>query len=180
MSDPETSLEERAAERREDELNAAAIMGAAMDQFTRAFEASARRWELVVYPSMLAFIILAAYGFYLIFKLTNDVDQITQRIETIAVNMINVDEYMFQVATNMEKVANNMNTMAGNMQTITVAVTGQQQDLSDLATNIRVMNQTIGNMTSTMHQMRYDTAVMGRNMESVSGPMRFMNNFMPW
>ena len=30
-----------------------------MSQFARSFEASARRWELVVYPSMLAFIILA-------------------------------------------------------------------------------------------------------------------------
>jgi len=179
MSDPDVS-EQKAQERREDDRSAATVMGAAMDQFTRAFEASARRWELVVYPSMLAFIILAAYGFYLIFKLTNDVDQITSRIETIAVNMINVDEYMFQVATNMDKVANNMSQMSANMQTITVAVTGQRQDLSDLASNIRIMNQTIGNMTSTMHQMRFDTAVMGRNMESVSGPMRFMNNFMPW
>lgn len=179
MSDPD-AVEPRSPDKRDEELNAAAIMGAAMDQFTRAFEASARRWELVVYPSMLAFIILAAYGFYLIFKLTNDVDQITQRIETIAVNMINVDEYMFQVATNMDKVANNMNTMARDMQTITVAVTGQRQDLSDLASNIRIMNQTMGNMTATMHQMRFDTANMGRNMESVSGPMRFMNNFMPW
>ncbi len=179
MSDPEASAQKQ-PEKREEELNAAMVMGAAMDQFTRAFEASARRWELVVYPSMLAFIILAAYGFYLIFKLTNDMDQITQRIETIAVNMINVDEYMFQVATNMDKVANNVNTMAANMQTIAVAVTGQRQDLSDLASNIRMMNQTMGNMTATMHQMRFDTASMGRNMENVSGPMRFMNNFMPW
>ena len=35
-------------------------LGNVMDQFTRSFEASARRWELVVYPSMIAFIILAA------------------------------------------------------------------------------------------------------------------------
>ena len=38
-------------------------MAACMDKFANSFEASARRWELVVYPSLLAFIVLAAYGF---------------------------------------------------------------------------------------------------------------------
>jgi methyl-accepting chemotaxis protein len=80
----------------------------------------------------------------------------------------------------MDRVATNMNSVASNMQTMTVAVTTQRQDISDLAANIRLMNQTMGNMTSTMHQMRFDTATMGRNIENVSGPMRFMNNFMPW
>ena len=41
-------------------------MAACLDNFSRTFEASARRWELVVYPSLLAFIVLAAYGFFLI------------------------------------------------------------------------------------------------------------------
>ena len=35
-----------------------------MSQFARSFEASARRWELVVYPSLLAFIVLAIYGYH--------------------------------------------------------------------------------------------------------------------
>lgn len=43
-------------------------MTSCLDKFSRTFEASARRWELVVYPSLLAFIILAAYGFFLIIR----------------------------------------------------------------------------------------------------------------
>ena len=38
----------------------------AMDRLSQAFENSARRWELIVYPTLFAFIILAAYGFYLV------------------------------------------------------------------------------------------------------------------
>ena len=37
-----------------------------LERFARSFEISARRWELVVYPSLFAFIVLAAYGFFLI------------------------------------------------------------------------------------------------------------------
>ena len=44
-----------------------------MDRLSMAFETSARRWELIVYPSLFAFILLAAYGFYLIFSLAKDV-----------------------------------------------------------------------------------------------------------
>ena len=51
-------------------------MAACMDKFARTFEASARRWELIVYPSMLAFIVLAAYGFFLIYTLTGDVGRL--------------------------------------------------------------------------------------------------------
>ena len=39
-----------------------------MDRLSAAFETSARRWELIVYPSLFAFVILAAYGFYLVFS----------------------------------------------------------------------------------------------------------------
>lgn len=38
----------------------------AVDRLSQAFETSAKRWELIVYPSLFAFIILAAYGFYLV------------------------------------------------------------------------------------------------------------------
>ncbi len=43
--------------------------GDAMDRFVRVFESSARRWELVMYPAMLAFVLLAAYGFFLMLSI---------------------------------------------------------------------------------------------------------------
>ncbi len=42
------------------------------------------------------------------------------------------------------------------------------------------MNQSIDSMSFTMYQMRYDTSTMGRNIQGATGPMRFMNNFVPW
>ena len=34
----------------------------AIDRLSQSFAASAKRWELIVYPSLFAFMILAAYG----------------------------------------------------------------------------------------------------------------------
>ena len=42
------------------------------------------------------------------------------------------------------------------------------------------MTESVDTITATMHRMSFDTQVMGRNIENVSGPMRFMNNFVPW
>lgn len=33
------------------------------ERLSKAFETSARRWELIVYPSLFGFILLAGYGF---------------------------------------------------------------------------------------------------------------------
>ncbi|MGB5456237.1 MAG: hypothetical protein WBO18_09740, partial [Gammaproteobacteria bacterium] len=44
----------------------------ALSRLADTFDKSARRWEMVVYPSMFAFILLAGYGFYLIYHLTHD------------------------------------------------------------------------------------------------------------
>ena len=148
-------------------------LGVCLDQFAKTFEASARRWELIVYPSMIAFIILAAYGFFLIYKLTNDIDAITHRVEAVAINMINVDEYMSQIVTIMD-------SMSTSMKTMTPAIVDQGKELSSMTSNLQVMNTTLGNMIHTMNLMRYDTASMGNNMQNMTGPMRFMNNFMPW
>ena len=69
-------------------------MGRSLDQLSKAFMASARRWEMIVYPALFAFIILAAYGFFLIYSLTTDIsrvaddmNKITLTMERVAVNM---------------------------------------------------------------------------------------------
>ena len=151
-----------------------------MSQFARSFEASARRWELVVYPTMLAFIVLAAYGFFLIYKLTNDIGEIVGQMEDISISMVNINK-------NFSSTTNNMNTVARNMVKITTYMDQMSTDIKEqnaamhvIVVSMREMNESIDSMSYTMYNMSYDTQTMGRNIENVSGPMRFMNNFMPW
>ena len=151
-----------------------------MSQFARSFEASARRWELVVYPSMLAFIILAAYGFFLIYKLTSDIDRITVQMEAISVSMVNINKNFSSTTNNMNTVTKNMVKMTGYMESMTQDIQEQNDTITVMATSMDRMTKAMDSMSFTIYEMRFDTATMGRNLHSTTGPMRFMNSFMPW
>jgi len=151
-----------------------------MSQFARSFEASARRWELVVYPSMLAFIILAAYGFFLIYKLTTDIDQITVQMGEIRGSMVNINENFGSITNNMNTLTKSMVKMTGFVDSISQDVREQNAAMGAIVVSLDRMNHSIDTMSYTIYQMSYDTASMGRNLQNTTGPMRFMNSFMPW
>lgn len=147
------------------QLNAFAI-----DRLSQAFETSAKRWELIVYPSLFAFIILAAYGFYLVFSLAKDVHYLA----------ISVDSNMTVLASNMQSMSDNLSQMTANVRTMAVGVDSMARDVSTLEpmlTSMQTMDHAMQNMTLTTATMRDDMSVMNRN---ISRPMSFMNWFMPW
>lgn len=155
-------------------------MSACMDKFARSFEASARRWELIVYPLLFAFVLLAAYGFFLIYQLTNSVSRITGHMDVIAERMVQISGDMHGVAGNMGQLTEDISTMTGNMELITVSVGHQDQAIMAMSVSLERMTQSMSMMSTTVYHMRYDTAMMGQNIHSATGPMRFMNTFMPW
>lgn len=131
-------------------------MDASLDKLSTAFMESARRWEMIVYPSLVAFIILAAYGFFLIYSLTKDVHYVVQD--------------MHKVTASMEKVVLNMEVVSKNMVIMTQTVDSQSASMREMVYHVRGMNM-------SMNQMRYDMSTLNNN---VSRPMSFMNDFMPW
>lgn len=131
-------------------------MGRSIQQLSTVFAASAKRWETIVYPSLFAFILLAAYGFFLIYSLATDVHRVA--------------ESMIVITENMQDVSGHMRHMTENVAIMTKTVDSQSHTMGDMAVNIRGMN-------SSMAKMRYDIATMNN---SVSRPMSFMNSFMPW
>jgi hypothetical protein len=151
------------------QLNAYAI-----DRLSQAFETSAKRWELIVYPSLFAFIILAAYGFYLVFSLAKDVHYLA----------ISVDSNMTVLASNMQSMADNMGQISANVRTMSVSVESMARDVSTLEpmlTSMETIDQAIQTMTYTTYHMRGDVANMNRNIgQGIARPMSFFNNFMPW
>ena len=155
-------------------------MSACLEKFSRTFEASAKRWELIVYPSLLAFIVLAAYGFYLIYSLTTDVDRITGQMELISKNMLTISDTMKTVSGTMLVVSKSMNSMDTEIKVISSTMSDQLLTMERIAGTMDTMNGSMLHMSAVMGQMRFDTALMGYNMQNATGPMRFMNQFMPW
>ena len=148
-----------------------------IERLSEAFENSARRWELIVYPSLFAFIILAAYGFYLVYSLAKDVHYLAISVDSnmtvLASNMQSVSNDMHHLQTNVRSMSQNVQTMATNLSDINQNVS----TLEPMLTNMNSMDRSIQSINYATHNMRYDMA--GTN-HSVSRPMSFMNTFMPW
>ena len=145
-------------------------IAASNDRLAQVFESSARRWELIVYPSLFAFIILAAYGFYLIFNLAKDVHYLA----------ISVDTNMTVLASNMQSVSDNMGQLSANVRTMAVSVESMNKKVSTLEpmlANINSMERSLNSMTQTTHYIGRDFRYLNHNMVR---PMSFMNNFFPW
>lgn len=150
--DPATCLANSSFMGKNDPDNMDDCMGRSLDQLSKAFMESARRWEMIVYPSLFAFIILAAYGFFLIYSLTTDISRVADDMNKISITM--------------EKITTNMDTMSKNMVVMTQTIDSQSVSMKEMTYHMRGMNM-------SMNRMRHD-------MTNVSRPMTFMNDFLPW
>lgn len=125
-------------------------------------EEHTRRLQLIVYPSLIAFTVLASYGFYLIYSLTRDMHLMTlsivQMTETVEKNM-----------TSMSGDVANMNY---TMVRMTEAVTNMQRDLWS-------MNQNISTPLSAVNRMLPFSNNSSGPFPGSPGPMPFAPPGMP-
>jgi len=146
-------------------------------RLSEVFESSARRWELIIYPSLFAFIVLALYGFYLIYNLQRDVHYLA----------ISVDTNMTTLAGNMQSVSQNMGQMTTNIRAMTVSLDSIDRKvgtLEPMLTNLGSMDDSMRQITPTIQSLNYAAHGMQHNMyrmnRDMGRPMRVMNTFMPW
>ncbi|MDM8547327.1 hypothetical protein [Candidatus Venteria ishoeyi] len=152
-----------------------------VDRFLQTFERSARRWELVVYPALFAFVVLAGYGFFLIYSLTNSVAMMAHSMDP------HMGENMLSMSSNIERMTQDMHTMSATMLDIAVKMDSlppmpeqlivMNKTMHAMNTSITQMSTSIHTMTLDMNQMRGELGNMERN---ISRPMSFFNNFAPW
>jgi len=141
-----------------------------LEKIYEVFAASAKRWEAIVYPSMIAFIILAVYGFYLIYSLTTDMGNAVTEMRQMSSNMKTMSRDVTSMSTSVLKMTDTITLMEHSFT--------KQLDKMDMLNNgIVEMNKSLRVMTFSMNQMRRDMSILNNN---VSRPMNFMNSFMPW
>jgi len=127
-----------------------------LEVMTNSFTQGAKRWLSIYYTSMFAFVLLAGYGFFLIYSLTSSVGRVANNMDQIVVSMD-------RMTTDLDRVSDNTTLMIKTMSV-------QSKHMSEMVYYMRDMNV-------AMAQMRYDMSVLNNN---VSRPMNFMNTFMPW
>lgn len=148
-----------------------------LEKIYEVFAASAKRWEAIVYPSLFAFIILAVYGFYLIFSLTSDVGSVVDEMKIISSNMVLISKDVNNMSGSVSRMSGNVGAMTASVKSMDSELGMQLTEMQQLNNNFAEMNRSVHIMTVAVNQMRRDMSVLNNN---VSRPMNFMNSFMPW
>jgi hypothetical protein len=142
-----------------------------LERLANTFDSSARRWEMVVYPSLFAFVLLAGYGFFLIYRLTHDIAILSQSVTHMAVI----------VSDAMPRMTKDLNVMTDSIDSMTTEVSsmsGQMNSLTPMSQNIQSMTHNIGSMNRSVYGMQRDMHGMNRTVSS--GPFGMMNDMMPF
>jgi uncharacterized protein YoxC len=129
-----------------------------------------RTLQMIVYPAMVAFIILSAYGFFLIQSLTTDVHQLTETISQVNTSMVGVANNMNSMNTQMEKLTESVESMSRNVGLMTGGV-------QNMTGSVEQMNASTQNMAVSTYNMQHDLWSMNKN---ISGPMKMFNKFNPF
>jgi len=137
------------------------------------YDVRSRRLQLIVYSSLVAFVVLAVYGFWLITSLTRDVNRLV--IEMSAMTRT-IDREMVVMATKMGDIDERMATISDSMVMMNRNVGSMTRDLSSMNANIRSMAGDTTTMAGSTLNMQRDMWSLNRN---VSGPFNMMNMFNP-
>jgi len=156
-----------------------------LERLANSFHQSARRWEMVVYPSLFAFVLLAGYGFFLIYRLTHDISILSHSVTRMAVI---VSDAMPRMSKDMDVMTGSMNNMTGNISGMSGDIRGMTQEVSAMSGQMETLtplSRNISNMTGTMNEMNRSVYGMQRDMGGMnrtisSGPFGMMNDVMPF
>ncbi len=149
-----------------------------LERLANTFDSSAKRWEMVVYPSLFAFVLLAGYGFFLIYRLTHDISTLSQSVTRMAVI---VSDSMPRMTRDLKAMTGSIDSMTGNIDGMTteiVSMSGQMNSLTPMSNNIQSMTQNLGSMNRSVYGMQRDMHGMNRTVSS--GPFGMMNDVMPF
>lgn len=133
-----------------------------------------RTLQMIVYPAMVAFIILSAYGFFLVQSLTTDVHRLT---ETIAKMNDTVHSNMNDISGTMNTMNSQMGNLVQSTGEMTDNIVGMNSSTQSMANNVQQMNASTQNMAVSTYNMQRDMWSMNKN---ISGPMKMFNKFSPF
>ncbi len=140
-----------------------------------------RTLQMIVYPAMVAFIILAAYGFYLVQSLTSDVHRLTETITvmqgSVNKNMATISDTMLSMNNQFNEMVSSTDQMSDNIKSMTQNIQQMNNNTAAMTTYIQQMNVSTQNMAVSTYNMQHDMWYLNKN---ISGPMKMFNKFNPF
>lgn len=135
-------------------------------------------WQVVVFPAMTAFFILAAYGFYLIYNLVGDVHRIA---DSVGINMGTMAGQMQQVSANLDELTGSVHSISVNLDDLTVRVGDMGDTMTVISSNVETLPSMLNNMDDmkvSMSLIDSHMSSMNQNIEIMNGQIGTMTNYM--
>ena len=159
----------------------------ALSDFSRHFESSARRWEIMVYPAMILFFILGMSGFYLIYSLTKDMATLAAHVDPqMAQNLQTMSSNIQSLSDNIHDMTGKISLISQDVDQIGSAMVNMDSTMSDVSQKMNTLEPLLANisdMNMAMRAMTNSTGMMSRDMSNlnynVGRPMSMFNMF-PW
>ena len=154
-----------------------------LSDFAKQFQKSARRWELMAYPAMVVFGLLAISGFWLIYSLTKDMNRMSDAIDpNMGPNLSEMSKNIADLDVTIRVMSTHIASMAEDIDSMNASIKSMENEVGNMSAKLNTLEPLLFNMAEmnkSIKQMTYSTGVMSHDMNKMSRPMRFMNNFVP-
>ena len=144
----------------------AAISSGQMEKFVSNFQQSTRRWEIIVYPAMFAFVILAGYGFFLIYSLTHDMSSMARSMDP------KMGQHMGSMTNSISTLSEQIQIMSGQVQMMTRTMSDisvKLDTLQPMLNHIAQMDHSMVNITTSLSSIDTMMVQMDRSMTRMDG-----------
>jgi methyl-accepting chemotaxis protein len=153
----------------------------ALDRLSNAFQRSARRWEMIIYPAVFTLILMVGAAFFFIYTLTRDMRELAAQAQPEIGSQLNrVAESVTRLSASLDQMNHNIDLMRIKMDGMSIDMTAISKEMK----NLQQINQQMAQMNATINVMTANTEAIRWNMQSmnqsISRPMSMMNSFMPW
>jgi len=142
-----------------------------IDRFSHIFEDAVSRWEHIIYPAMIIMAFAFAYGFFLMFNLSNDMRRISKGFDP------DMGSHMEALVNNMTKLTNSIDDMHQDMKIIARVMPSMDNKLTAMK-EMTVMSQNVGGMNRKIGVMNERMSIMNGHMEGMNRQMDAMNRRM--
>ncbi len=153
----------------------------ALTKFSRSFEASAHRWEMLVYPAMLVFFIMATSGFYLIYSLTVDMHTLANHVDPqMAENLDTMSTHIEHLSGNIHDMTGRIAHMSDSIDHINMSIGTMNVTMGDISYKMDPLLENIADMNFSMRQMTTATGIMSRDMSNMNYNIGKPMSIFPW
>ena len=162
-----------------------------IERMLRQMERSSRRWEKMVFPSLIAFLLLAGYGFFMVYSMTRDMSIIAQTIEIDFLRDVeHIRDDISLMVEQVETMQNTMATMSVKMDPLQefgpllAEIKELDDSVSKISGSVDHMDQSVVSMNHSMTNLDDSMYYMGRDVgdmnDSFSSPTKMFKRMMPW